>query len=1683
MRRHAQTDASLTQFFGMASTSQEHNRAFPYDHPNPTYVRFGDWPADERSMNHITGHREEGVSVYELDKHGDPMDPDYDMDRGEHSEGCGGPEHCDLWEHDPDNTEMHDDTAEMLRDHISDMRRGHNARPDRRAHLVQGELTGFGHDDEPVIQKVKKVGHWPCDVHKFVPGIEPRRPEWCDHEDHEEEESSHHTAATKDEWRSAMRDHLAEHHPDLAGHPEHAWDMLHRAAHTEEGSGWGAGSAPGLPMSHDHPEVLDPSLPRRRRVEGMLTAHFATMDSSLWPKHPLYRPGDRVLHRTPNGNQYGGTVHSVDEPSSPDDLGRVWVVEDGDRAEHGPTGFHPKWLAPHPDAPAEQHEHYHRQVAKNEAGEPYVPERERDIDESDRTTVYHLTDKHDFSLDTSHRPHNNTTMGGHLSPRLFVGSPTTWAEGEHHYRRPYVAELDVPKGTLTNVQGYLGENEIHARHFDKAKVKRVVPYSEYRREEDEPGYRSPVDTRTWSPEQHREHLRQHREHLHAEHGWGWNEFDDDHNHVGLDDDDWDEHMPDPSHGYPGTYVRRDKQGQPMRVVRSTLMGHFASADRPTWISMAGEQAIDPLQHDRMTIPLEHVREGDLFRHPQMQDLPLLRAHGDAIHDPAHPSDTSGEGDDDPVRMFVIPTERGMTPHRHSEHPVEVYRPRQAAVGSLSLHFASAEEPRLHSYYRGIYLGGDLKGVPKTDGTIGMDSVPADHSDQGILDRFREHHDWRVRTNQISGPDHPAHDRLPMFGSHWTTDYRLAHQFALDSSHGRYRVPRPPSRATTGVVLEMQSTVPPEPDRLGSQFGETEVKWPGRGKVERVLAHVHRYDPAEHGEGPIAFHRADTHVRTFEVPREHLEKHAASGDYRGSHQAPGPDNPALHEVPDDFLEHPEYYGVGKAGPASRYHCGVEHENAVDGWRGTLEGHAQARAAKGNPEHPVTVFRSVPKHVEHLHSGDWVTLSSRYAQRHAESNLEEGAWKILKATVPAKHVNWDWGDAHEWGYNGPDIEHAEEHAERHRPLPYHDEDGSVIRPEAKVAAKAPLDPAKITPEHRADIRKIVHDIRTQEGQGGQCGWVSEVLAHKYGWEHHGGWYHSKDGRPIGDHQWNVHGPTGTIIDATADQHGEGHSIRVVPPGHPDHKRYTHAEDEEQEEQWADQSRAARDREGDYWWAGGIDAPHVVRYRKKERSYDGGVQDSFRTAAKDDEIDDLVDLIGGNRPPKTTPKWTEQDEADRQRRIKEHQEWQAKRPGLNPGDDIANHPMGKDYQHAEWVPIEVAQRFRDHHGDQHKGSEQTVAEIHQQLTSGRGLTDPLMLIHHNESGRARLGEGNHRLVAMERAGWSHVPMRVVRMYDSEAKRGLGKTIPYHWRGSHQGETPDVCKPSEVLSKRFLESRGEPGITEPVDSTPSTKDSGAKEASHGAEDRREGHRGGGPRLDQRRGSERGPLSRLRRRRAGAGGSGVEGPGARPLTFHPKAKKEISKFDKPSQKSIQTTLEALQRGDENLQTHKLTGRLSGWYSTKASRGHRIVHQTTDEGGIHVGAVSLHDYTEAINRLGAQGLGWHHVIKAQGEGQYPHPSEIEAYVRRRTGQHPADLLWTKETYAVEDAFPDPHGTRSRTRVEQAEQGYRENPDQVPPIIALDHHGQREHIDGWHRLGGAERAGLTEVPAYVGRVRE
>jgi hypothetical protein len=56
--------------------------------------------------------------------------------------------------------------------------------------------------------------------------------------------------------------------------------------------------------------------------------------------------------------------------------------------------------------------------------------------------------------------------------------------------------------------------------------------------------------------------------------------------------------------------------------------------------------------------------------------------------------------------------------------------------------------------------------------------------------------------------------------------------------------------------------------------------------------------------------------------------------------------------------------------------------------------------------------------------------------------------------------------------------------------------------------------------------------------------------------------------------------------------------------------------------------------------------------------------------------------------------------------------------------------------------------------------------------------------------------------------------------------------------------------------------------------------------------------------------------------------------------------------------------------------------------------------------------------------------------------------------------------------------RGDYRVQHAEQGYRQSPENVPPLVLVHRHGVYQVADGHHRAAGAKAAGAASVPAYV-----
>jgi hypothetical protein len=139
------------------------------------------------------------------------------------------------------------------------------------------------------------------------------------------------------------------------------------------------------------------------------------------------------------------------------------------------------------------------------------------------------------------------------------------------------------------------------------------------------------------------------------------------------------------------------------------------------------------------------------------------------------------------------------------------------------------------------------------------------------------------------------------------------------------------------------------------------------------------------------------MKLMEIYRQIVRE--AEAEYRVQHSAPGKDDAPLYDltkndiIPDDIYSRNaiRYYGTG----------------FDDNFN-----FAVILKAKGKPNLPITIYRSVPPNVNEINPGDWVTLSKKYAKTHMEGEL---GWKILSKKVKASEVYTDGNSWDEWGWN--------------------------------------------------------------------------------------------------------------------------------------------------------------------------------------------------------------------------------------------------------------------------------------------------------------------------------------------------------------------------------------------------------------------------------------------------------------------------------------------------------------------------------------------------------------------------------------------------------------------------------------------------------------------------------------------
>ena len=124
----------------------------------------------------------------------------------------------------------------------------------------------------------------------------------------------------------------------------------------------------------------------------------------------------------------------------------------------------------------------------------------------------------------------------------------------------------------------------------------------------------------------------------------------------------------------------------------------------------------------------------------------------------------------------------------------------------------------------------------------------------------------------------------------------------------------------------------------------------------------------------------------------------------------------------------------------------------------------------------------------------------------------------------------------------------------------------------------------------------------------------------------------------------------------------------------------------------------------------------------------------------------------------------------------------PQFNPYNE-SHGPM------SEMVPISVLKGMR---GNELWKGEDHINELAESIKK-EGLREPGMMAYYQEGRTAYLGDGHHRMAALERAGFTHMPVMVFRNEHADTS---GKAKPV--RGVDPGPhnyVPSMLKPSQIM------------------------------------------------------------------------------------------------------------------------------------------------------------------------------------------------------------------------------------------------------------------------------------------------
>jgi hypothetical protein len=132
-----------------------------------------------------------------------------------------------------------------------------------------------------------------------------------------------------------------------------------------------------------------------------------------------------------------------------------------------------------------------------------------------------------------------------------------------------------------------------------------------------------------------------------------------------------------------------------------------------------------------------------------------------------------------------------------------------------------------------------------------------------------------------------------------------------------------------------------------------------------------------------------------------------GEYKGEHTAPMKDGGAPLWKANDGIYPDDIY----SSMAERYYGDYGGGHPMD-----RESISIIQSMKGKPDKQVRVYRAIPKGISKpsINTGDWVTISKRYAKAHGEGALN-GEYRIVSKLVSARDIFTDGNSIHEWGYD--------------------------------------------------------------------------------------------------------------------------------------------------------------------------------------------------------------------------------------------------------------------------------------------------------------------------------------------------------------------------------------------------------------------------------------------------------------------------------------------------------------------------------------------------------------------------------------------------------------------------------------------------------------------------------------------